>query len=259
MAADQPRTAKDTYAIFAEVYDAWQRLFGKEYAVLVAPLVNERLASQVGSVRNLIDLACGTGTFAVLQARAGTHVTGVDLSEPMLRQALRKASGQPISVQFVQSDMSKFNVARPVDAITCLYASLGHLNSLHDVCATFERVRAHLRPGGAFVFDLNTPAGFEALWRNPSIERGDGFTIRRTFEADCGSVWTTMHMTIEIQSEVPRPGVSTLIRARWFSETEIRAMLTDAGLAVVDVLAFNPFTEVAGEDLKQLWTAVRPL
>ena len=258
MLADDAGSGVDDYAIFAGIYDEWQRLFGEEYALLVAPLVNARFASRAGSVRTLIDLACGTGTFALLQARAGVRVTGVDLSHSMLCQARRKARARALPVELLQADMREFDVTKPVDAVTCLYSSLGHLDTFEGVRAAFGRVRAHLRPGGAFVFDLNTPAGFEALWREPVTERGADFTVRRAFEVDPGGLWTTMRMTIDLRREGLPRRLSTSIRARWFSTEEVRAALADAGLQVVDTLDFNPFTDVAGHDLKQLWTAVRP-
>ena len=249
----QPAQADDppSYSAFAEIYDAWQRLYGLEYAILVAPRVNRRLAAHVGRPARLIDLACGTGTHAVLQAHGGTRVIGIDLSPAMLRQARCRAAGRPVT--FLEADMRHFDTVKPVDAVTCLYASLNHLPGPADLTRTFSRVAAHLRSGGVFVFDLNSRNAFQALWRDPVVERGPGFTLRRRFET--AGPQTTMHLQIDRPDHPPAYDTLT---ARWFDEPDIRAALADAGLAFRDLTRFNPFPGVPGTDLKQLWTATRP-
>ncbi len=236
------------YSAFAEIYNAWQRLYGLEYAVLVAPRVNQRLAHHVGRPRTLIDLACGTGTHTVLQAHGGTRVIGIDLSPAMLHQARRRAAGRPIT--FLQADMRTFDTHNPVDAVTCLYASLNHLLDPEDLTRTFTRVAAHLRPGGVFVFDLNSKHAFETLWRDPVTEHGPGFTLHRRFNTK--GAQTTMRLRIERPNHPPAHDTLT---ARSFRESIVRTSLADAGLTFRDLAHFNPFPSVPGTKLKQLWTA----
>ncbi|MDE2767767.1 MAG: class I SAM-dependent methyltransferase [Chloroflexota bacterium] len=236
-----------SYSAFAEIYDAWQRLYGLEYAILVAPRVNLRLAAHVGRPQTLIDLACGTGTHAVLQAHGGARVIGIDLSAAMLHQARMRAAGRPIT--FIEADMRTFDTHKPVDAVTCLYASLNHLLDPEDLTHTFKRVAAHLRPGGVFVFDLNSQEAFATLWRTPVTEHGPAFTLHRRFES--AGPQTTMHLQIE------RPGHPTVrdtLTARSFPESDIRAALANANLTCTNLTHFNPFPTVPGTSLKQLWT-----
>ena len=249
----------DGYELFASVYDQWQRTYGAEYAHLVAPLVDERLAQALGGpLHNLIDLACGTGTHAVLQASRGVAVTGLDLSQAMLAAACAKAAAAGCPVTLVHGDMRSFDLPKPVDAVTCLYASLNHLAGPADLAVTFERVAAHLRPGGAFVFDLNTRTGFEALWREPGTDRGPGLTIGRRYVWDDEGPWVAMHLTIERRSGETIERGRAVLRARWFEDREVRRVLAQAGLTLVDCTAFNPFPDVDRPGIKQLWTATRP-
>ena len=240
------------YTSFAEIYDAWQRLYGLEYAVLIAPRVNQQLARYVGQPERLIDLACGTGTHALLQSHGKTHVLGVDISPAMLTQARIRARNSGKPVKFVQSDMRSLDVERPVDAITCLYASLNHLLSLEDLAQTFKRVSNHLRPGGVFVFDMNTQIAFETLWRNSITDHGQGFALHRSFQS--GGPYTTMQLRIE------RPGFSPIddkLEARWFEPSDVKTVLSAAQLQLQEVSRFNPFPSVRVENLKELWTARR--
>ena len=257
MEAD-PASDADGYTLFASVYDQWQRTYGAEYADLVAPRVDRRLAQLLGGPpRNLIDLACGTGTHALRQAGRGVAVTGLDLSQAMLAIARTKAAAAGYPLTLVHADMRAFDLPKPVDAVTCLYASLNHLADAADLARAFERVAAHLRPGGAFVFDLNTRAGFEALWREPGTDRGPGLTIDRRYVWDDGP-WVAMHLTIERRSGETIERGQSVLRARWFEDSEVRAALAGAGLALADCTPFNPFPEVERPGIKQLWSATRP-
>lgn len=169
----------------------------------------------------------------------------------MLHQARIRAAGRPIT--FLQADMRTFDTDKPVDAVTCLYASLNHLLDPKDLSRTFTRVAAHLRPGGVFIFDLNSEHAFQTLWREPVTEHGPDFTLHRHFQVD--GPQTTMHLRIE---RTGHPPVHDTLTARAFHESEIRTALTDAGLTLRDLTHFNPFPSVPGANLKQLWTASRP-
>ncbi len=112
----------------------------------------------------VLDLACGTGSLSVLLAERGYQVTGVDCSEDMLSQAEQKAQqlagARPF---FVCQRMEKLHLAEPVDAVICALDSLNYLQKPADCRRTLRRVYDALRPGGLFVFDINTPYKLRAL------------------------------------------------------------------------------------------------
>ncbi len=220
--------------------------------------MNERLERLVGRPRRLIDLACGTGTHALIQAARGVEVIGLDLSRAMLAVAERKADSASRTITWVHGDMRSFDVAKPVDAVTCLYASLNHLADPDELASTFTQVAAHLRPGGAFVFDLNTRTGFEALWRKPGSDTGPNVNIDRKYEWQGEGPWVAMHLRIERRDGNALERGQVTLRARWFEDADVWTALEQAGLTVVDVTPFNPFPEVDRPDIKQLWTATRP-
>ena len=53
--------------------------------------------------------------------------------------------------------------AEPVDAVICALDSLNYLSRPDDCRKTFRRVYDALKPGGLFVFDINTPAKLRGL------------------------------------------------------------------------------------------------
>src|SRR2546422_71151 len=60
---------------------------------------------------SLLDLGCGTGNHALILAKRGCRVTGIDSSAGMLRVARAKARGQP-NLVFVRADMRRVDLRR---------------------------------------------------------------------------------------------------------------------------------------------------
>lgn len=112
----------------------------------------------------VLDLACGTGSLSVLLAKHGYRVLGVDRSEEMLTVAAEKAmeleENQPF---FVAQPMQRLKIPEPVDACVCALDSINYVTKPQDVQKAFRRVYESLRPGGLFVFDINTPYKLESL------------------------------------------------------------------------------------------------
>ena len=112
----------------------------------------------------VLDLACGTGSLSVLLAKHGYEVLGVDRSEERLTVAAEKAmeleENQPF---FVAQPMQRLRIPEPVDACVCALDSINYVTKPQDVQKAFRRVYESLRPGGLFVFDINTPYKLEGL------------------------------------------------------------------------------------------------
>jgi SAM-dependent methyltransferase len=108
-----------------------------------------RLARQ--SKGPVLEYGVGNGRIALHVARAGIEVHGVDLSRPMLDDFEARLKLEPKQVR-----------AR---------VSLAHGDTRPDVEAFLKRVRAHLAPGGRFVFDFSVPHG-EDLSRDPERSYG---------------------------------------------------------------------------------------
>ena len=84
----------DAYHELAGSYD---RLTNDvDYEAVVA-FYNEIIRREGVKPRTAVDLACGTGSVALLLARQGLKVTAVDMSEEMLTAALQKAAGASAS------------------------------------------------------------------------------------------------------------------------------------------------------------------
>jgi demethylmenaquinone methyltransferase/2-methoxy-6-polyprenyl-1,4-benzoquinol methylase len=110
----------------------------------------------------VLDAACGTGDLAIIAAKAGGTVTGVDFSEPMLARARRKAP----ELEWVRGDLLKLPFAdETFDAATVGFG----VRNVSDLARSLAELRRVLRPGGRLaILEITRPRGalrwFYSLW-----------------------------------------------------------------------------------------------
>jgi len=113
--------------------------------------------------RTAVDLACGTGSVAILLAEMGMQVVGVDMSEEMLCQANQKAQELENPPIFVCQQLQQLRLPRGVDLAVCALDSLDYITDPEDCREAIRRVYRVLNPGGCFIFDVNTPQKLRAM------------------------------------------------------------------------------------------------
>jgi SAM-dependent methyltransferase len=113
----------------------------------------------------VLELGCGTGQLTLALAGAGVSITGLDLAEPMLAQAQRKALERKANVHWVQADCRDFAFDQRFGLAFFPANALLHLLDWRDLQACLTQVRAHLLPHGAFVFEIFNP-GLTLLTRD---------------------------------------------------------------------------------------------
>ena len=115
------------------------------------------------SVRTVVDLACGTGSVTKILARKGYEVTGVDMSEEMLTEAMSKVMDMENPPRFVCQRLQELKLPRAVDLAVCALDSLDYITKPDDCAEAIRRAYRALNPGGVFIFDVNTPEKLRAM------------------------------------------------------------------------------------------------
>ena len=123
--------------------------------------------------QTVLDLACGTGSLSVLLAQRGYRVLAADCSEEMLIVAAQKCAALEHPPFFIRQPMQHLRLPEPVDAVFCLLDSLNYVTEPEDVRRTFRRVLQALRPGGTFLFDINTPQKLRGLDGQVFLDEND--------------------------------------------------------------------------------------
>ena len=102
---------------------------------------------------SILDLGCGTGTHALILAKRGYRVTGIDASAGMLRVARAKARNRR-NPAFVRADMRRFDLGGSFDAAISMDGAYIHLLTERDLLAHLRTVRRHLSPEGVYAFEF---------------------------------------------------------------------------------------------------------
>ncbi len=146
---------------YARYYNLLYR--DKDYA-REAQFIHELLQIHAPNTRSILELGCGTGTHALLLAKKGYEVHGVDLSHEMLQQASDRFSGLPQELAsrlaFSHGDIRTLRLERQFDAIISLFHVMSYQITNEDLDAAFATAKAHLKPGGVLIFDC---------WYGPAV------------------------------------------------------------------------------------------
>ena len=150
----------DAYGPLARSYD---RLTNDVSYEAVVDFYFEILAREGLRPRTAVDLACGTGSVALLLAQKGLQVTSVDMSEEMLCVAAQKTQDMDNRPQLVCQMLQRLRLPRGVDLAVCALDSLNYITDPADCTEAIRRIYKVLNPGGCLIFDVNTPDKLRAM------------------------------------------------------------------------------------------------
>lgn len=193
------------------------------------------LVDELGA-RSVLDIGCGTGTFACLLARRGIEVTAVDPALASLDVAQIKPGAE--RVRWLHGDATTLPPLR-VDLATMTANVAQVFLTDHDWEATLAGTRAVLRHGGRLVFEV----------RDPAIRAWEGWTraeTHRRVEIPSVGVVETWIDLIDVclplvsfrttfVFEADGATLSSDSTLRFRTEDEIRGSLDATGFAVREV------------------------
>lgn len=188
-------------------------------------------------VQTVLDLACGTGTIACLLAERGYQVTATDGSEEMLVQAMQKAAElEENAPLFLHQTMPGLRLLEPVDAAISTIDSLNYLTRERDLRETFKRVYRWLKPGGAFIFDVNTPYKLRRMDGQMYMdETEDSFCVWRTFFSERTQICTYQVDLFQEREDGAWERTFEEHREKAWSMDQLRLFLQEAGFEEITV------------------------
>lgn len=175
------------YRWLAEYYDDF---FGESRAPM--DLAREQILGRIlPRVESACDLACGTGTAALVMARRGIKTFAVDGAPMMCRVAREKARLAGLTVKVIRADMRDFRLPEPVDLITCEFDAINHVPSKAGLVQVAAAAQRALKPGGYFYFDVNNSRGFRQYWSGTTwLEKpGVVLVLRSSHNKEADQAW----------------------------------------------------------------------
>lgn len=211
------------YQFLAKIYDCdWG-----DYILDYLPLLKWFNQTYGLNGKSVLDAACGTGNLSLILNTMGAQVTGFDLAPEMLQLARTKCN--PEFSRFIVQDMRTFDLgAAQFDFVFNTFDSINYLLEPEEIAAFFARVQLALRPGGIFVFDINTihAFGFQHLGTFPRRIDGVDFVQKHEFESErcLEKTWFIFDNGIELHCQ------------RGYSKNQIDALLVAANFRIEQCL-----------------------
>ena len=158
----------------ASVYDLiYGTAIAKDYlaeAVELAGLIRLRKPD----ASSLLDVACGTGQHLFHLRGLFDEVEGVEMS-PQMRDIAVSRLGAAVKIH--AGDMRTFDLGRRFDAATCLFSSIGYVQSREELHSSLERFAAHVEPGGVLIVE---PWFSPEVWQAGTVHHISAEEDRRT-------------------------------------------------------------------------------
>lgn len=117
-------------------------------------LILENVKLKKGS--KVLDICCGAGRHSIEFAKRGFNVTGFDLSDFLISQAIKNKSAvknKNLKIKFLKKNMRHFRFSS-YDLAVNLFSSFGYFESDIENFSVISNTFASLKKGGYFIFDF---------------------------------------------------------------------------------------------------------
>ncbi|MGH9858758.1 MAG: class I SAM-dependent methyltransferase [Candidatus Acidiferrales bacterium] len=219
----------------------------------ILPLLR-RLGVRRGA--RVLDVPCGFGRHALVLARRGFRVTGIDISADLLAQAREQARKKQLTIEFQRGDMRRLRFRSEFDLLLNLFTSFGYFGDREDQRVLDSFYRA-LRPGGCAVVHVINRDYIVRHYRPRGVSQLKDFRLDERVAMDWATSTIRTEWTVQFQRGSPLlerisrrgkakahslkgpPRVRGVTHLRIYSCHELKTMLERAGFRRVQ--AFGGF------------------
>lgn len=138
----------------------------------------------VGPVKKVLEPGCGSGRLIVAMLQRGYELTGLDLSDAMLKYLRRRLKRAKKSATLVQGDMTRMDLGETFDAAFCTFNTFRHLLTETTAVEHLRSVADHVRSGGIYIL------GFHIIPLDADPESTERWTARHG--------GTKVHVTLKV-------------------------------------------------------------
>ncbi len=248
------------YDQFAAIYQRGPYLrFSQGLAESVLPEYLEEIGL---APKKILDVACGEGSLAVALAEEGYQVTGIDQSMQMIELAQDRALAADVNVDFRVEDMRSLPFVGEFDLVTCFFDSLNYMLAVSDLQEAFLGAFRALRPGGYYIFDMNTVYGLAVDWMRQETyiqNETDDFIELHRQEFDYENTVASMMVTVFQKKGELWERFEEIHRERGYPIADIQFLLTAVGFEIAGMYgSLSKRTSVQTTSSRVWFTARKP-
>ena len=219
---------------YAKYYDLLYK--SKSYRAEVDYINSLIQQFSVEPVKTILDIGCGTGGHVEYMAKAGYHMTGIDLSTKMIDLALAKHIPD---ADFQPGDAADFHLSKQFDTVVSLFHVLSYNTKNVNLKKMVANIVEHLRVNGLFIFDFWY--GPAVLTKRPSVRikllEDDDIKVTRVAEPVLKINEDTVDVVYELLVKNKEQNSMSVIdevhRMRYFFLPEIELLFEGTGIKLL--------------------------
>lgn len=173
----------------------------------------------------VLDLCCGMGRHSMALSEFGYDVTGVDLSEVLLAEAVKLDTKS--QVKWLKGDMREVPLDRTFDVVVNLFTSFGYFDDDAQNEQVIHEIHRLLKENGRYIIDFLNPIYVKKNLVPQSERSENGLTIRESRCIEEGFVRKRI-----VISQEGVPDRHYLEQVKLYERVSFETMLQNAGLHI---------------------------
>lgn len=182
----------------------------------------------------VLDLPCGNGRHAVLLARKGYRVTGVDASRDCIEIARAKHGHRNVAYKRLDVN-SAGRIGQMFDAVISLLSCIGYFATDSENAGALRSLLSVLNTGGRVMLSTANRGFVERLGKNTTVFDGSKYLIERCDDYDAATRCLDRRFLVLDKSTGRRRSISQ--RRRIYSKTEMVKLLRSCGVGSIRCFA----------------------
>lgn len=239
------------YLQFANYYDSLT--FDIDYEFYGQTII-KILKKQGIESGQLLEIACGTGNLTRQLSGQDFNILAFDNSPDMLNLAYPKLADVD-NVTLVMQDMFSFDYARyQFDGVVMLLDVVNYVQDKKDLGTLFTNIYKGLKPGGLFIFDINSKHKlFEVLGNNTYVYEKDN--IFYTWENERQGDFVSFYLNFFIKENGLYQRFEERQLERYYSIDTIKDLLLASGFKDIDYIDEDTALEITETSQRILFSA----
>jgi len=140
----------------------WREFFDQDYLKIYKKQDLVRAPGEVEGILKILnlpkgsrimDLCCGYGRHSIPLAKSGFEVTGLDLSETLLRRAKKDSRKEGVKIRWRKGDMREIPFENEFDGVINIFTAFGYFEEDRENFKVIRGVSKSLKKGGKFLMD----------------------------------------------------------------------------------------------------------
>lgn len=132
----------------------WQGMPDEKQTINEASMMESIL--NVHAPSKMLDIGCGTGRHSIEFARRGYDVTGIDIAETYLKEAIKKAEENDLNINFKLERGSDLKEQNIYDFAIAYYHTLGFMDN-EELNTHLNNIYKSIKTGGKFLLRTAGP------------------------------------------------------------------------------------------------------